>query len=177
MRVLESPVPWRHVLARLVAPVAVAAALVLTGCGQVSGTALPRQAPALTGQDLSGAGVALADFRGQVVLVTAWSSWCAPCREEVPVLVRAQDDLAPHGFRVLGLNVKDQRAAAQRFAQAHGATYPSVVDEDGVLAVEWGLRALPETFVVDRDGRIVAQRFGAVDQAWIESVVVPVVHG
>ena len=133
-------------------------------------------APALAGPGLDGTPVDIDDLRGHVVLVNVWASWCAPCREEFPLLVATQRRLADDGLRVVGINARDDRDSALEFLQAVGGhEIPSVHDPDGHLAVEWGVRGFPETFVVDRDGQIVARRIGEVTAAWIESVVVPVV--
>lgn len=149
---------------------------VLAGCGEL-GTNLPRSAPDLSGSAIGGGTVALEEFEGQVVLVTAWASWCAPCREEVPVLNQAQQRLGAHGFQVVGMNVKDRGPAAEDFAQRYPMGYPSVADDEGVLAVDWGVGTLPESFLVDREGQIVALHFGAVDEEWVQAVVVPEVTG
>lgn len=152
-----------------------AAAVELTG-RLPSATALPRPAPELAGPGLHGEALDLDELRGSVVVVPAWASWCAPCEEEVPVLEQALDRLGPDGLVVLGMNVHDRPRSARAFTGPDGPPgYPSVLDEDGRFAVEWGLRGVPETFVVDRDGDVVAHHLGAVTAEWVESTVAPVV--
>ncbi|MGW9551437.1 redoxin domain-containing protein [Citricoccus zhacaiensis] len=155
---------------------AVIGMLVLVGC---QGTADdgPRQAPPLSGPDLQGNPQDIADLAGEVVVVNAWASWCGPCRDEMPVLEAALDAHGDDGLHVLGINTRDQPDAAQGLVAETGVTFPSVVDTEGTIAVEWGVSGMPQTFVVDRDGTIAAHRFGAVDQEWIDSTIAPLVHG
>lgn len=128
------------------------------------------QAPDRTLPRLDGAGSAsLADWRGKVVVLNFWASWCTPCRAEAPVLERAHKRLASSGAgTVLGVNYKDVTDDARDFERRFGLTYPSVRDAEGKLALEYGTTALPETFVIDRRGRIVANSRGTVDQAFID---------
>jgi DsbE subfamily thiol:disulfide oxidoreductase len=132
-----------------------------------------RTAPALTGTDLDGRRHDLRDLRGSIVLVTTWASWCAPCREEVPVLAAAADRYGHRDVRVLGLNTQDTPERARAFVAAEGVPFPSVVDADGTISVEWGVRGLPETFLVDREGRVAAHRIGAVTTEWVDEVLEP----
>jgi cytochrome c biogenesis protein CcmG/thiol:disulfide interchange protein DsbE len=133
-----------------------------------------RPAPPLAGPTLDGGSVDLADLRGSVVLVNVWASWCRPCREEMPLLADAARRWGPQGLRVVGIDVNDDPVAARAFLDdVGGVPFPSVADPDGRLAVEWGTTGVPETFVVDRDGTVVAKRFGAVTVAWLAEEVAP----
>ncbi|MGY1840554.1 MULTISPECIES: TlpA family protein disulfide reductase [unclassified Modestobacter] len=135
---------------------------------------LDRPAPALSGPTLDGGHVDLADLRGSVVLVNVWASWCAPCREEMPLLDQVAREWEPQGLRIVGIDVNDDDDAARRFLAGLGGTsFPSIADADGRLALEWGTAGVPETFVVDRDGTVVAKRFGAVTAAWLAEEVLP----
>jgi len=111
-----------------------------------------------------GAGPArsIADLRGRVVVLNFWASWCEPCRAEAPALARAQRRWAGRGVTVLGADWNDAVPDAQRFARRFGLDYPIVRDVGGALAKAYGTNSLPETFVIDRAGRVVAlQRFQA----------------
>jgi cytochrome c biogenesis protein CcmG/thiol:disulfide interchange protein DsbE len=131
-------------------------------------------APVLSGPTLDGGHVDLAELRGSVVLVNVWASWCAPCREEMPLLAETARQWGPQGLRVIGIDVNDDGDDAREFlAGLGGVPFPSVADVDGRLAVEWGTTGVPETFVVDRDGTVVAKRFGAVTAAWLAEEVLP----
>lgn len=112
---------------------------------------------------------ALADLKGQVVVVNFWASWCDPCREEAPVLERAQRRLTgAKAGTVLGVTFRDTTPDSQAFVRRFGLTYPSVRDVDGRLAKDFGTRALPETFVLDREGRVAAVSRGTVNQAFVD---------
>ncbi|MCF6743338.1 redoxin domain-containing protein [Blastococcus sp. KM273128] len=135
-------------------------------------------APALAGTTLDGGHLDLVELRGSVVLVNVWASWCAPCREEMPLLVETARQWGPQGLRVVGIDVNDDDDDAREFLAGVGGTpFPSVVDADGRLAVEWGTTGVPETFVVDRDGAVVARRVGAVSAAWLAEEVLPLLEG
>lgn len=126
-------------------------------------------APALRGTSLDGAPFDLADLRGKVVLVNVWASWCDPCRRELPVFVDAQDRWSGQGFAVAGIDIRDNPESARRMLAELGAReLTSVADPLGVTAVAWGARGVPETFLVDRAGRVRWWVQGAVDQAWLQ---------
>jgi cytochrome c biogenesis protein CcmG/thiol:disulfide interchange protein DsbE len=132
-----------------------------------------RTAPALAGATLDGRRFDLADWRGSVVLVNLWGSWCAPCRQEMPVLVSAYTALQARGLRMVGVDVKDGAVQARQFLAQYGAGWPSVPDPRGEHAVDWGTFGLPETYLVDRDGRVAAKSVGVVTPSWIDDHVVP----
>ena len=112
----------------------------------------------------------LASYRGQVVFLNFWASWCPPCREEAPLLSRFQQRLGNRGT-VLGVTYKDDPASSLKFMQKYDLVYPSMRDSKLQLAPEYGTRALPETFVIDRKGRIVALSRGAVSQQFLDAAL------
>ena len=115
----------------------------------------------------------LADYRGKVVVLNFWASWCKPCTQELPLLERTQRSLAGRGALVLGANYQDLSDSALGFVRRFKLTYPSLRDRDGRFADRYGSRAFPETFVIDRRGRIAAQRRGPVDQKWLDRTLPP----
>lgn len=120
---------------------------------------------------LEGTGTgSLADYRGKVVFLSFWASWCNPCREEVPLLTRFQEKLGERGT-VLGVTYRDDPAASRGFARELGINYPSLRNSKLQLAPEYGTRALPETFVIDPRGRVVAVSRGQVDQAFLDNAL------
>ena len=113
----------------------------------------------------------LDDYRGQVVVMNFWASWCPPCIDELPLLERTQKRISPQGATVLGINYKDLPEKAQSFERRFKLSYPSLRDRDGEYAEDYGSRAFPETFVIDRQGRIAAKRRGPVTQEWLDGTL------
>ena len=117
---------------------------------------------------LGGAARASLDsFHGQVRVLNFWASWCEPCRAEAPLLERAQRRLAAEGGTVLGVTYLDASPDAQAFARRFRLTYPELRDSDGSFARAYGTNQLPETFVIDRAGRIVAISRGEIDEGFL----------
>ncbi|RGC66751.1 Thiol:disulfide interchange protein CycY precursor [Micromonospora sp. MW-13] len=134
----------------------------------------PVPAPALSGATLDGGRFDLADARGYVLLINVFASWCGPCRDELPLLVDAGQRWSPRGLRLVGLNVRDGTEAVRALLDETGATGLTVLpDPDGTRAVDWGVRGVPETFVVDRNGRIVDRQRGVVTRQWLQQRVAP----
>lgn len=131
-------------------------------------------APAVTGTTLTGRPFALTAYRGSVVVLNFWASWCPPCRDEAPGLQGISVDLAPLGVRVVGVNERDSQADALAFLAVHHLTYPSVADEDGGVLLSFDALPptdLPSTLVIDRHGRIAARAIGEVTYSQLAPVV------
>ncbi len=113
-------------------------------------------APDFTLQTLAGEPVTLSEFRGQVVVVNLWASWCPPCREEMPALERAYQALPPEGVEFLAVNTtyQDSLTEAASFAERYGLSFPILTDQTGEVARLYQLRALPSTFFIDSWGVI-----------------------
>jgi cytochrome c biogenesis protein CcmG/thiol:disulfide interchange protein DsbE len=122
-------------------------------------------APAFTLDRLDREGqLGVADLKGKAVVVNFWASWCVPCRDEAPVLQTTYERYRDQGLVVLGIDVNDFRQDARRFMKRYGLTYPVVYDGKGSTVGKWGVRGFPETFFVDRTGKLVGERIeGAVD--------------
>ncbi len=123
-----------------------------------------KTAPDFALTDLSGKTVRLADFKGKVILLDFWATWCAPCREEIPYFVELQKQYAEKGFTLLGASLDEEGVAVVKpFAQEFGINYPVVIATTRVSAAYGGLQALPTAFLIGRDGRILQAFVG--DQA------------
>lgn len=167
---------WLAGLGVLAVTLGLAVVLVQGSGSGVGGKIVGEQAPPLAGASLQSEPLALHDLRGQVVLVNIWSSWCAPCRAEFPLLDATQRELGPHGLAVLGVNTQDTVADARDFLEEVGVSgIRNLHDPDGRLAVQLGARGIPETFLIDQRGVIVDRVIGEVTQEWIESTVRPLV--
>jgi len=117
---------------------------------------------------LSGSGErSLASFRGKVVVLNFWASWCTPCREEAPILERTQHTLLRHGGMVLGITFRDASSDSLEFVKQHRLTFPTLRDTSGEFARAYGTNEIPETFVIDRYGHVVAISRQEVDEAWL----------
>jgi cytochrome c biogenesis protein CcmG/thiol:disulfide interchange protein DsbE len=128
--------------------------------------------PPLAGSNLPG--LASVDFKGHVTLVNVWASWCAPCREEQPLLMTLKGD--PR-FRLAGLNYKDKPENALRFLGEMGNPFAAIgVDEDGRTAIDWGVYGVPETYLVGKDGRILYKHVGPFTEQSITGELMPAVE-
>jgi cytochrome c biogenesis protein CcmG, thiol:disulfide interchange protein DsbE len=125
-------------------------------------------APGLAGPTLAGRQFNLKDWHGHVVVVGVWASWCDPCRTELRHLADASNRWSSQGLRVVTLNIRDDLEAARSLlAEVMAADLPTVADPGGAIALAWGVRGLPQTFLVDQSGSIRLQRFGPVTPAWL----------
>lgn len=129
----------------------------------------------VAGTDLSGRPLDLTALRGAPVVLNVWGSWCAPCRTEAPVLRAASAAYAGQGVRFVGINVKDNVAAATAFERRFAIAYPSLDDQQGkvTLALSEYLPAsvVPATLVLDREGRVAARVLGAVEESTLRSLL------
>jgi thiol-disulfide isomerase/thioredoxin len=120
----------------------------------------PEAAPPLHASDLSGAAVSMADWNGKVVLVNFWATWCPPCREEIPELIALQKQFKDR-LQIVGVSEDDDPPEnVLRFSQQKGMNYPVVMSTPELVAAYGGVPALPTTFVVDTQGRVVQKHAG-----------------
>ncbi len=147
----------------------VLAACLLVGAGASQAGALEPwtggRAPALELKDASGALHRLADYRGKVVLVNFWATWCEPCRAEMPSLERLRQSLQGRPFEVLAVNVGESPGAAREFTDKLPVHFTVLLDRDLRVTKSWGAKVLPATFVLGPDGGIRYRRFGELDWA------------
>ena len=136
-----------------------------TGAGAAAATS--DGAPDFTAQTLDGRQVRLSDFRGKVVLLNFWATWCPPCVREIPRLVRVAEAYQDDGLVVLGVNTtfQDDMAKVGQFTREQGISYPVLLDPDGTVSEKYPARLMPTTVLIDRDGRMVHIKLGEVDEA------------
>lgn len=116
-------------------------------------------------------GNSLAAYRGKIVVLNFWASWCVPCQTEAPLLERAQSRLAQHGGTVLGVTYLDTSTDSRGFVREHHLAYPNLRDTTGEFAHAYGTDQLPESFVIDRAGDVVKIRRGEIDQAFLNDAI------
>ena len=171
----------------------VCAVMVLAGCGrdpvalrgsdEVGVTILkPADRVSLdtvSGETLTGDTLSLNDYRGKVVVLNAWASWCEPCKQETPALVKSAARFSSDDVAFIGLDAFDSKDKALEFENQYGMTYPSLFDPEGkLLGSVPGIppKAVPSTLILDRDGRIAVRIIGPVPlglDALIASVIDP----
>lgn len=176
-------------------------ALALAGCAQDSGVgervggtggagrsagqvaAIPvadrQPLPALSAPTLGGGQLDLASFRGRVLVINVWGSWCSPCRAEAPELEKVYQATRARGVEFVGINTRDPRTAnAQAFVRTFKLTFPSLLDPDGALLARFNgtvpAQFVPSTLVVDRQGRIAAIAFKGLTATDLRALLDPV---
>jgi cytochrome c biogenesis protein CcmG/thiol:disulfide interchange protein DsbE len=121
----------------------------------------------------SSASETLASFRGKVVVLNVFASWCTPCQAEAPILDREQQTLLKHNGTVIGVTYKDDTNAAQSFVRQEHIRYPVLRDVSGSFTEPWGVNGVPETFIINRQGRVVALRRYQLAGSWLQQTVAP----
>ncbi|MEE8535518.1 MAG: DsbE family thiol:disulfide interchange protein [Kiloniellales bacterium] len=129
--------------------------------------------PPIEGMDVPG--LATADLgNGEVSLVNFFASWCIPCKYEHPLLMKLADDRAA---RIIGINYRDKPENARRWLTQLGNPYERIgADENGRVAIDWGLSGVPETFVIDRDGHIRYQQIGPITPQDLNRIILPMIE-
>ena len=110
--------------------------------------------------ELGGNPARLADLRGKVVVLNFWATWCPPCVEEMPSLNRLQRQIAPQGGVVLGVSVDEDAAAYQKFLTDHQISFPTYRDPSKQISARYGTFMYPETYIINREGRIARKIIG-----------------
>ncbi len=110
----------------------------------------------------------LSDFRGKVVVVNIFASWCDPCKAEAPVLEQAERAVAGRNATILGVTYLDNSSDSEQFVRTEHITYPVVRDVNGSFVRAFGTTGVPETFVIDPDGRVAALRRYQLDSRWLD---------
>jgi peroxiredoxin len=134
-------------------------------------TASGNAAPDFTVTDIDGKKLTLSDYKGKVVLLDFWATWCSPCRAEIPHFVEMQEKYGPHGFQVIGISMDDDAKPVKAFYQEYKMNYPVAVGDDKLAESFGGVLGLPVNFVIDRDGRIVGKYLGATENSVFDKAV------
>ncbi len=120
-----------------------------TGAEEISGPA-----PDFTLKSRGGENLRLSEFRGEVVMINFWASWCGPCRQEMPLLDQLYSRYSPMGFTILGINVEEDSALAEKLLEEIPVGFPILFDSENHVTELYEVMAMPSTIMVDRDGNM-----------------------
>ncbi|WP_030379725.1 MULTISPECIES: TlpA family protein disulfide reductase [unclassified Streptomyces] len=138
-------------------------------------------APDLSGKTIDGKQLDVADYRGKVVVLNVWGSWCSPCRAEADNFAKVAKETASKGVQFVGINTRDTSTTpAVEFEKAHGITYPSLYDPTGRLLLRFkkgtlNPQAIPSTLILDRDGKVAARTLQPLSEDKLHEMLDPVV--
>ena len=128
-------------------------------------------------KDLDGKTVRSSDFRGKIVILDFWATWCEPCRAEIPGLVALQKEYAPQELVVIGASVDDSDVSTvKQFTEKLGMNYPVALADEQMQQTFGGIEAIPTTFIIDRTGRIVKKDFGFTSKDEFEQEIKPLLN-
>jgi peroxiredoxin len=164
-----------------------AISLVTAGCKKEDKAARPAAKPAVgaaegsaapdfTVKDMAGKDIKLSDLKGKVVLVNFWATWCPPCKEEIPSMVKLNQSMAGKQFQMLAISIDEGgKKDVESYLQKSGMALPAYLDTDGAIARNYGTTGVPETFVVDPSGIIRKKIVGAIE--WSSPEVISYLDG
>lgn len=150
------------------------------GTGEISRVPQKKRKPApdITAKTVDGDTVSLSDYRGKVLVLNVWGSWCPPCRAEAPHFARVSKQTKDQGVRFLGINTRDHTTAARSYERNYHITYPSLRDDNGKLLLKFqgdlSPQAIPSTLVIDRQGRVAARALKSLTDTELKKMLKPV---
>ena len=120
---------------------------------------------------IGGGALKLSDLRGKVVMVDFWASWCQPCRVEAPALAKVYQEFQGQSVEFVGVALWDNIGDAEVFLQREGQTYPNGFDAGGVIAIDYGVRGIPEKYFISRDGALVKKLSGPLTETVLRDAI------
>ncbi|MCG8338879.1 MAG: TlpA family protein disulfide reductase [Proteobacteria bacterium] len=139
---------------------------------EIPSAQIGKQAQPFTVTTFDGQQLSLADFQGKPVVLNFWASWCVACRQEAHLLEAAHQRYTPQGMVFLGIAINDTREASLAFIRRYGKTYLLAPDDElGNVSLDYGVTAVPETFLIDKNGMITEKVLGAIDQDTLQRFI------
>lgn len=142
--------------------------------GRSGATRIAKPAPPIALPLYGGGALSPADYAGKPVVLNFWASWCAPCRQEAPLLQRLSEEYGERGVEFIGVNIQDAESDARAYLAEFGVTYPNAHDERGAISVDYGVIGIPVTFFINREGIVERRWVGAVRETrlrlWIDEL-------
>lgn len=154
-------------LLAVITVLAIVSLFVFTGC--CFRTDSGRSGSDFTLKDINGNKVSLSEYRGEIVVLNFWATWCPPCREEIPDFIEVFDKYKDRGVQFLGVSNEDVNTLRD-FISEYGINYTVLVDDAGVMS-EWGIDAIPTTFIIDREGQIIDSKVGTMTRDQLENAI------
>jgi peroxiredoxin len=179
--------PSRRVFSILLALLALLSASALSAAAQDKGATAPSYAEGLrklgftvydkpaaardvSARSLDGKTVRLSDLRGKIVLLNFWATWCPPCREEMPALEKLWKGMKDKDFTIMGISGGESMSVVKRFVEIGGYTYPIYADPSSEAASAYGIRFIPTTYVIDKEGAVIAMKSGGAAYGGADSL-------
>lgn len=131
-----------------------------------------KPAPAFDLEKYDGGRISLASLKGNMVILTFWATWCAPCKVEMPTLEAAYGKHGGKGVTVVGVNYQQEKPQVKKFAESNKMTFPIVMDTDGKASDAYNVPGLPTTFFIDADGKLAGYHEGIVKPEMLEEWIV-----
>lgn len=145
--------------------------VLLPGANRGPGPKVGEPAPELMLQSLDGRPASLNDYRGQVVMINFWATWCPPCRAEMPDMEQVYQEKKQQGFAVLAVNIQEARDPITEFVNRFGLSFPVLMDTKGEVTQQYGIYSLPTSYFIDQQGRIAELNVGALSKSAISKKV------
>ncbi len=123
------------------------------------------EAPEFTLKDLNGREVSLKDHRGKIVFLNFWATWCPPCRDEMPSMEKLYNEFRNEDFVILAIDLQESERRVKAFRDEFKLNFPILLDSDGMIGLAYGVRSIPTTYLVDREGYLIGGALGARDWA------------
>lgn len=127
------------------------------------------EAPDFTLKNLDGDDISLSSYRGKLVFLNFWATWCGPCREEMPSMQALYDDLNEDGFEIVAVNLQESQRTVSKFIDQNGYTFPVLLDSNGKVGGTYGARSIPTSYLIDTKGNAVGFIVGS--RSWTEPEV------